>query len=53
MSPNNKQDKKTLKNDEKTVNECKKSHNLIKSVAGRKITIISKQEYGNVRIEYV
>ena len=49
-----KQNKITLrkKDDETTVCECKKLRNLITTVVGIKIAIISKQEYYNVRIEY-
>ena len=36
----------------KNVSECKKLRSLIKAVVGRKITILSKLEYDNIRIEY-
>ena len=40
------------RNYEKTVSECKKLRSLIKELVWRNITILSQQEYDNVRIEY-
>ena len=58
MSPKHKQEEIIIKsnvekqNYKKTVIECNKLRNLIKTEVGRNITIISKQEYDNVSIEY-
>ena len=37
---------------EKVVSECNKLVSLIKNVVDRNITILKKQEYDDVRIEY-
>ena len=56
MSPNNKQERKKNINVEKqdyenNLYECNELQNLITTIVGRNITIISKQEYHNVRIK--
>ena len=59
MSPNKKYEEITIKsNVEKqkykiTASQCKKSRILIKNIFERNITVLSKQKYDDVRIEYV